>query len=375
MKFMEDLGSYSVSLVPLDDVAVVEKEWLDLEARSSCSFFLSWTWIGTWLSVIEPHCDVLRVHFKEQLVGLALVTRSQHSAFNHFPSSRIHFHQKGNALCDQIWTEYNGMLSVEDHQNASMIASLRYLEKEFSDWDELVISAVTEEVAELMEGATDLTRQDLWQSPTFGVDLQQLKQLGSNYLDSLSRNTRYQIRRSLRLYQSRNNDTGLKLVFADSCAEALTYLDEVAPLHLDRWGSGLSESGFTNESFVAFHRELIRRGWPDGRIDFIKVKSGAKVIAYIYNFLYRGTVYFYLSGIAAETEPKLKPGLCSHALCIQHYLDKGYKYYDFMGGDDRYKASLGKRRDELYKITLQKDKLKFKVEDFLRSLKNRLPIT
>lgn len=364
---MEEVSSYSVSLSPLNDISILETQWLDLEARSSCPFFLSWTWISAWLSTFAPDCEVLKVRFQGQVVGLALVTRSQFSVFNRFSSSRIHFHQTGNAVCDQIWTEYNGMLCMDEHYKASLLASVRYLEASFPDWDELVVGAVSKEVAETLEGASNLKRHNLWQSPSYGVDLLKIAKNSGDYLGSLSRNTRYQIRRSLRLYQSES--AGLALVFARSCAQALEYLEEVAPLHLARWGSGPNESGFANDRFVEFHRELIRRAWPEGQIDFIKVINGDSVIAYIYNFLYRGTAYFYLSGLAMESDSKLKPGLCSHALCIQHYLDKGLEYYDFMGGEARYKASLGKKSDELYQITLQKNRLKFKVEGFLRNIK------
>mgnify|MGYP000226269683 CR=1 FL=1 len=88
--------------------------------------------------------------------------------------------------------------------------------------------------------------------------------------------------------------------------------------------------------------------------------------------MYRGTVYFYLSGLCSEENPKLKPGLSGHSLCIQEYVDKGFKYYDFMGGDDRYKASLGKKQGELYQISLQQDRLKFKIENVLRKIKQSL---
>ena len=364
------IDTYSVSITPLKALAELKKEWLDLENRSNGSFFLSWSWIGAWISTFNPDCYVLKVHQNQHLVALALLTRSQSSQWNRFPSSRIHIHQKGDSASDQIWTEYNGLLVSDNHRIPAISATMSYLQTSFPDWDELVIGAITKEEAGLLESVSGLSRYDLWHSAVFGVDLQKVAGLEFGYLARLSKNTRYQIRRSLKLYKERTGD--IQLLPAQDVSEALAYLEEIAPFHLARWGQEIGESGFANPGFVKFHQTLIKESWDNQQIDFIKILSGDRVLGYFYNFLYRGTVYFYLSGLCAETDSKLKPGLSGHSLCIQSYADKGFKYYDFMGGDDRYKASLGIKQGELYQISLQRDRLKFKIENVLRKIKQSL---
>jgi CelD/BcsL family acetyltransferase involved in cellulose biosynthesis len=174
----------------------------------------------------------------------------------------------------------------------------------------------------------------------------------------------------MRLYQDTLGE--LRLDFAASVDEALRFFDDSAPLHLARWGDGYSQSGFANPKFVQFHHTLIRRGFDQGQIDLIRVRAGERILGYFYNFRFDGVVYFYLSGLVNESESKLKPGLCGHALAIQHYADAGYAYYDFMGGEERYKSSLAECRDELFQLSLQKDRLHFRLENFLRLVKNRL---
>ncbi len=359
-------NEYSVTLQPLDDVMKLEQEWLDLEARSNCSFFLSWAWISSWLLTFEPDCYVLRTQYGEQVVSLALLTKSQFSAPYRFSSTRLHIHQKGNAVCDQVWIEYNGFLAEEIHESKSILASVEFLQENFWAWDELVVGAITQKNADLLESSLGLERHDLWQAPSFGVDLARIRDGQQDYLTTLSSNTRYQIRRSLKLYQEKG---ALELVPATDLETALDYLRDVAPLHLRRWGDGVSQSGFANASFVSFHENLIKAAWPRQQIDFIKIQCGARVIGYFYNFIYRDTVYFYLSGLVREENSKLKPGLCGHALSIQHYLQSGLDYYDFMGGNERYKASLGERHGELFQVAFKKRRVKFKVEGFLRRVK------
>jgi len=310
---------------------------------------------------------VLKVCNRDSVVALALLTRSRFVKWNCLPSSRIHFHQKGSSLCDQIWTEYNGLLVGDEHRAGAISASMSYLQSSFSDWDELVIGAITKEEAALFESAQGLRRNNLWQSSIYGVNLQKIACSQSDYLATLSRNSRYQIRRSLKLYEAATGS--IQLLPAQNLNDALAYLDEIAPFHLARWGENLGESGFANPGFVKFHQALIKIAWGKQQIDIIKVVSGAHVLGYFYNFLYRGTVYFYLSGLCSELDSKLKPGLSGHALCIQNYADNGFKYYDFMGGDDRYKASLGTLQGELFQISLQRNRLKFKIENGLRKIK------
>lgn len=362
-----ETNQFSVRITPLESPSEIEKEWLDLELESNCSFFLSWGWISAWLESFDPVCQVIRVYECQNLIAMALMTQSRSSKWNRFPSSRLHFQQLGNPVCDQIWTEYNGLLVSDGYRVSAVKAVLNYLLSSKPDWDEIVLGAITEEEAVVWEESSGLARHDLWQSPAYGIDLQSVAKNYANYLSSLSQNTRYQIRKSLKLYAAGSGD--LELVPAKTEAEALGYLEQVAPVHIARWGNDLGQSGFANSGFVKFHQNLIKNAWSTNQIDFIKLISGSRVLGYFYNFVYRGTVYFYLSGLCSEQNAKLKPGLSGHALCIQKYMDQGYLYYDFMGGDDRYKASLGKKHCELYQITLQRDRLKFKIEHGLRKIK------
>ena len=362
----ENFEQYQFSVRSLKEYPSLSSDWLSLEQKSEASFFLSWTWVGTWLDCYLPEVDILSVTLDDEIIGLCLLSKSVFSQWKRFTSKRLHFHQTGKPELDQIWTEYNGVLCATDHASEINALVMPFLIKHYSGWDELMLGAVSKNLAETLQKSSGLSRLDLWESPSYGVDLQDLKTKGLGFLESLSRNTRYQIRRSLKIYESQG---GLRLQFAANETEAWSFFHEIAPLHMGRWGTKVGESGFSNPAFVAFHDLLIKRAFPLKQVDIIKVFCGARVLGYLYNFLYRGRVYFYLSGLVSEQDAKLKPGLCAHALAIQYYMNKGYKFYDFMGGDDRYKSSLGAAHEELYLITLQKDRLKFKIEAFLRGLK------
>ncbi|PTB99101.1 cellulose biosynthesis protein CelD, partial [Marinobacter sp. Z-F4-2] len=163
----------------------------------------------------------------------------------------------------------------------------------------------------------------------------------------------------------------VRLVRPDSVEEALALFDRIGPRHLERWGSGPDQSGFANPDFVRFHRELIRFQWPDGGVDLVALMAGDEEIASFYNLVYNQVVYFYLGGIEAETDNRLKPGLLGHSLCIEDYRHHGFHYYDFMGGAERYKYNLGHLQRHLVQISLQRDRFKLKLEDVARRARKR----
>ncbi len=356
----------NAAAIDIEDTQNLKQEWLSLESKTEPSFFLSWAWIGVWLKTYRPQAFILRIHFEDELIALAIIVKASQKRHHFLHARSLHFHQTGHPMQDQIWIEYNGLLAQSTHHENAVSALFNYLTTQDQDWDELVIGAITDDEADLWAHKSGLYRHNLWTAPSYGIDLKALKSSGQPYLNTLSRNTRYQIRRSQRKYEAIGPIT---ITRATNTNEALEFFEQAGPLHLKRWGNQLGQSGFANENFMAFHCTLIQETWPTDNIDLIKLQVDNKPIAFFYNFIYKKRVYFYLCALKQEQDSTLKPGLMGHALCIQHYLGQGLEYYDFMGGNDRYKASLGKKAQQLYQMTLQKDLYKFKVERFGRKLK------
>jgi len=73
-----------VSVETLQNIAILETSWKELEARATHSFYLSWLWIGTWLRHLpegaQPHVLVARASSK--IVGLAIMCRRRAWSFS-----------------------------------------------------------------------------------------------------------------------------------------------------------------------------------------------------------------------------------------------------------------------------------------------------
>lgn len=347
---------------------VLAAEWKQLETWSDPSVFLSWQWIGVWYSVFRPRVKVLRVRDRGRVVGLGLV--SEHSERRHgaLVSHCLYLHQTGQASEDQIWIEYNGFLAGRGYESAVAQSCVGFLKRTLKKWDEFVIGAVEKNYALDLAKSAELTAHIRWEAPSFGIDLSHFRRHSCNYMDSLSRNTRHQIRRTRRLYERIG---AVYLERPKSIEEAQRLWRSIAPYHIKKWGDEEGESGFVNPDFIQFHLHYIRTNWEEGGADLIVLKVKGEVLAIFYNFIYQKKIYFYLAGVRPETDNRLKPGLLGHQLCIADYLSRGFDYYDLMGGDERYKHQLAQCKNHLVQVSLQRARFKLKAEQVARKIKNR----
>lgn len=354
----------SVTVQPLSSYDALGRKWADLERRATPSFFLSWSWIGSWLTTFRPRAEVIEARQGERIVALGVLVRHAETRHRVLHVRQLRLHQTGAPEQDEVWIEYNGFLLDRSAAAEARQACIAHLCAADDGWDELVIGVVeAHEVPAYACG--DLCPLTIWQAPSYGIDLTKLRAGGGSYLDSLSRNTRQQIRRAIRLYDQRG---GLAVRRAQTTEEALRMLAEAGELHRRRWQGSAPGRGFANPQFVAFHESLVKEAFPKGEIEILRCDSGGAPFAYQYNFVKAGRVYFYLAGLSYEDDPKIKPGLVSHALCVQQHLDEGACYYDFMGGAARYKESLAQPAADLVVVAYQRPRIKLRLEAHGRAL-------
>jgi hypothetical protein len=323
-------------------------------------------WLECWLSAYKPDVLLTSVKYEGETVALGIFGKHKECRHKVLKSDQLRLFQTGNDVEDQIWVEFNDLLCHPVHKEKARLACLKALLSSEYPVDEIVISMMRQSrTQKLINDFPDVIT--CLSTPTYRVDLSALTASNSYYLASLSRNTRYQINRSKRGYESLYGE--LKITFAQSKIQAITLFDEAGKLHLDRW----EDSGFQNPKFVGFHQEFISRYYDTGMIDVIKITAGNHLIAIIYNIIYKESVYFYLQGLQPETDGKLKPGLTAHSLLIEHYLQNGMRSYDFMGGDSQYKKQLSEEDDKLLVIKIQKPRFKFRIERFAYTIKQLLP--
>jgi len=353
-------------------LAELERAWQDLEQRASPHFFLSWDWVGCWISEALPEPAVLIGRVDDRIVLLGALAPSSRRDVLPITIHGLQLQAIGNLQQDIITIEYNGFLVDRDWVGKVETAAISHLLNgvivDGHRRDELHLRNISADLEPAVT-ASDYYFSELQRKPSWRVDLAQVRAAGKQYLESLSANTRQQIRRSIRLYEKRGP---LVARPARSVPEALAFLDGLKELHQRYW-TGRGEPGaFAYPFFEHFQRRLIQACLPNGTVEIVQVSAGSDVIGYIYNFLYRGHVYAYQSGFLYEEDSRLKPGLVSHALCIELHRENGSRIYDFMAGDARYKANLGQPGPDMLYLLAERPTWPLKLESALHGIKRRL---
>jgi CelD/BcsL family acetyltransferase involved in cellulose biosynthesis len=350
--------------------AALEAQWRALEAQADITLFLSWDWIGAWVDEAGLPDWVLVGRRAGEIVCLGLLRRREECRHRFVRSRTLHLHATGYEDRDVIFIEYNGLLTDRCFAplEAEAAAFLRTQQREIGGFDEISLGGFTENSYERVRSAGLCTHVHALKSTAF-VDLKALRESGGGYLDTLSANTRQQIRRAVRLYETRGP---LVLEPAGSTEEALAWFEEMGVLHeAARRARGESGGAWRFPFLLAFHRRVIAQSFPHG-VEIVRISCGAHVIGYIHCLVRGGWIGSYLSGFAYEADNKVKPGLVSFYLYIQHRLKIGGDAFDFLAGDHRYKTSLGTSGAKMYWFRVQERRPQFAVERALRRAKQWL---
>jgi hypothetical protein len=261
-----------------------------------------------------------------QDVALALFNRRS----SRFAPDSLFLGESGERDWDGLYVEHNGILSGEPEIVAQAFGWLARKAR-------LVLSGVESATLQATQRAGVALRIDHSTAAPF-LDLRNVPPGQDGPLAHCSANTRYQLRRSARLYAEHGP---LHVTRADSVQAALHVLDELAQLHQTTWIARGRPGAFANPHFLPFHRALIARALPRDEVDLLRITAGDQLIGCLYNFRYRGEVLSYQSGFAySDAGPQQKPGLTSHHLALVYYRDGGLARYNFLAGEDRYKLSL-----------------------------------
>ena len=329
-----------ITLTSVTDWTTLGENWRALEEQSDCSFFQSWTWTGCLAEERFPDPVLLEATCDGRVVVMALFNRRRARR----GQQTLWLGESGRRDFDAVYIEWNGLLAETGTPPGLLADCLRAARlAPVNGWRpwvgrRLVLSGVDEPTMQAAHAADG----NLWvrrQSTAPYVDLAALRQMQQTYLAALSSNTRYQLRRSQRAYAAAG---ALELRRAASLDEAVAFLDALAVLHQAIWTRRGRTGAFADPWIGKFHRTLVQRGLERGEIALLRLTAGQRVVGYLYNFEFRGSVVNYQSGFDYEgAQRHQKPGLTSHHQAIIDAASGGFARYDFLAGDDRYKRSLG----------------------------------
>ena len=341
----------------------LEKHWLLLEQTASKEFFLSWKWIGSWLETIGTNQQMYLVKAMQnnKVVGLGVFAEHNIVRHNLIASKQWFLHRTGQEEKDQIWIENNGFLLCEQNKNHVNNTMWQHLLTQHSNVDEFIVNLVKKS-PDMNYDISVNNYQKFKQQQELGykIALTNFSSL-DNYLSTLSKNTRQQINRSIKLIMQQGE---LKFTPIEQPQDQIKLLEKTKHWHIQKWKNTLTPSGFENKIFCQFHNHLLGNTHPSATTIAASLNLNEEVIGAIYCFAENKNIYFYLSCIKPIENNKIKLGLVMHILMIEWLIlqKNTYSEYDFLAGDAQYKRSLSSIRDEYYQLTIQKNRLKFTIE-------------
>jgi len=322
---------FDITLNTVTDLEQLQQTWTNFQDRAAASFFQTWAWVGTLSAERFPNPVLLEIRRESALFGLGLFNLRK-GVLGH---DTLFLGESGNADLDAVYVEYNGLLTIGPPPLDLIIQCLKTAQygpiggRRSPRSRSVILNGVTAEYFTASRAGRQSV-QIVHARPTPFVDLGSLRQLRREFLETVSANTRYQLRRSKRRYEGVGS---LAIRRATSIMEAHEFLDRLARLHQDYWTRRGHPGAFANEAVVRFHRALINNAFDNDGVDLLEICAGQTVLGYLYNFKYRGHIYAYQSGFEyASPHPHCKPGLTCHYLAIELYLAESAHTYDFLAG-------------------------------------------
>ncbi|RXR28438.1 GNAT family N-acetyltransferase [Sphingobium fluviale] len=348
----------------ITDLPTLGARWHALEQEAQPpSFFLRWTWMGSWLGAMYeqgvslPQLLVIGDEMRDE--GLALIGEGQAKRLlGSVPA--LWLNEAGDIDADRPFIEYNGILCTKDTLPLCVHAFCEAM-AERDDWRVLHLSGLG--FGSMLTEVPGVRRRVIRDaSPAYNADLKAVREAGGDYLSLLSANTRGQIKRSLK-----DEPAELAIESATNLATLDLWLEDMRVMNAGRHTDNAWDSAF----FRDFASRITRAGLTDGTVELLRVSSGETPVGYLLNFVWAGRAMNYQSAFAQPRTAKSKPGLMCHAAAVAHYAARDLKLYSFLAGKDRYKHSLSTGAEELNWWALERPDWRLEAEAALRKIFRR----
>ena len=295
--------------------------------------FYRWAWLGNWFECLatEGAPAVLVGIEDERWVGIAPFWLDGSAGI----STRLRFWGDGKAC-----TDYMGLIANPTHIEAFTYAAVDWLTAECVTGGKLgsVDLVELDGMSAECESACILTK--VLEANGFASHTAELEgcwvndlpkyweELNSSFSKSMRRKTKKAVQRlageTCDIRSSRDNDfDSLWATFVDLHQKRRAMLDDAGC--------------FADPAFETFLRRSTRELIEEGRAELVVIDFDNKPLASMLLINDEDTNYMYQSG-ADESRMKLEPGYQIAVAAIQISIDKRLKHFDFLRGDEPYKA-------------------------------------
>lgn len=359
---------------PLTQLKLEQEDWENRPARQPSPLpfpFYRWSWLGNWFRHCGPQGSAYVLVAKDESgtwLGIAPFFIDRSSL-----TSQLKWWGSG-AAC----TDYMGMIASEENMPAFALAVADWLNQAtrpaggLASIDRIELEGGTDAMSSIhhLQQSLDAVGFRQHDSELEGCWVVQLpatwQELECKFSKSMRRKTKKAAKRiddfDTRIRSSRDHQI-----------ESLW--PEFIQLHQQR-REALGQAGcFANPGFEAFLKSATEELAREGQAELVVIDYGERALATMLLFNDGQTNMMYQSGADVE-RMNLEPGYQMAYLSIQHSIEQGMEFFDFLRGDEPYKSRWNSQRVPLYRTRCIPRKLKAIVLHNLwltgRSLKSKL---
>lgn len=345
------------------------------EADPQAHFFLSWVWLSGWLPIvhedwfilaIKPDCNSSYVAF----FPLKMLVEYEPKGF------KTNICTIGNSMAD-----YTGLICLPGYETEVLAACTAYIKQELS-WSSFDLKSVLEadtriplflenfdegnfELSQLRIQSVNREDPNIYIAPYIN-----LPDTWESYLQNhVSSNTRQKIRRFLRKVTN-SEEFRITHVNADNLESQIDIL-------LDFWESRWKEQMRDNYDVVInYYRLILNCCFHQNCLYLPVLWQRDRPLGAIANFIdvRRKSMLFVITGRdrSFKTPP---PGLVLHSEAIRYAIEQGFKVYDFLMGDEKYKYSFGVKERHIKHIVVKNKNYSYTAEDAKKIVSVALKLT
>lgn len=313
----------------------------DWERLASGSPFRSWTWLSNWWRHYGPgnRLAVLGVFDDSNtLAGIAPW---------YLERSTLHGRVLRMLGSGEVCSDYLSVLCRPGSDEAIVETLAEYLVAAVDDgpeplrWDLLELDGVDAEdrpVAHLVDALAALGCT-VHRRPGLNCWRLDLPVDWNSYVATLGKTMRRDLRRMQRDLLNTNRAVFHSVAQLDELPQAMAFLTE---LHQRRWNL-LGEKGcFASDRFLGFYNDVVPELFRRGQAHIHWLELDGRPVATEYQLVGNGTVYAYQAGMDPDAIEQ-QPGKLINLCILREAINQGYLAFDFLRGDESYKARFGAR--------------------------------
>ncbi len=330
----------------LDELAPYADDWDRLTGGVP---FRSWTWLWHWWQHYGPQNDAdgLRTRLAvlcvfddaDALMGIAPW---------YLDCSAMHGRVLRPLGSGEVCSDYLSVLCHPAIREVIVEALADYLIENALDdgsdalrWDLLELGGVDAEddaVAKLVDYLA-ASGSTIHRRPGLNCWRLELPADWDGYVASLGKNLRRDVRR---LERELLGTDRVALHSAARLDELPRPMDLLVELH-QRRREMLDEKGcFASDRFLGFYRDVVPELLRRGQVQFYWLELDGKPVAAEYQLVGNDTLYAYQAGVDPDSM-EYQPGKLINLAILRRAIEHGYRAFDFLRGDEPYKARFGAR--------------------------------